>query len=293
MFAFFKERKRRKRIENDLFRVQGYIRQIYVPEENADSQAQNSAVVSSFRPADAQIRYSLKESIAETHDLQESQIRYSAKDPDIESETGSAQIRFNLRGESEVVSRPDQSQIRYSVKDEPETPTQREKAHILYSERDGRSYSSSKSTDRDFYDAKAVNRAMRDYSVLNDSVNVMQALQQNMNQSFSDRLLHYISIKGMRDSQVYKAAQVDKRLFSKIVTNREYKPSKDTVLAFAFALHLTLDEANDLLARAGYTLSHSSKRDIIIEYFFREQGRDLMDVNDVLYRLDQKLIGRQ
>ena len=81
-------------------------------------------------------------------------------------------------------------------------------------------------------------------------------------------------------------------MFSKIVTNRDYKPAKDTAIALALALELTLEEANDLLSRAGYTFSHSNKRDIIIEFFFREKIYNLIDANDILYRLDEKLIGR-
>ena len=96
----------------------------------------------------------------------------------------------------------------------------------------------------------------------------------------------------MRDVDVYKAAQVDRRLFSKIVSDREYKPAKDTCVAFALALRLTLGEAEDLLSRAGYTLSHSSKRDVVIEYFFKEHIYDLNDINDILYQLEQKVIGR-
>lgn len=57
-------------------------------------------------------------------------------------------------------------------------------------------------------------------------------------------------------------------------------------------MRLTLSEPNDLLSRAGYSLSHSNKRDIILEYFFREQIFDLNDVNDVLFRLEQKTLGR-
>ena len=91
----------------------------------------------------------------------------------------------------------------------------------------------------------------------------------------------------MKDADVYKAAQVDRRLFSKIVSDREYKPAKDTCVAFAFALKLTLPEAEDLLSRAGYTLSHSSKRDVVIEYFFKEHIYNLNDVNGVLYQLQQ------
>ena len=117
-------------------------------------------------------------------------------------------------------------------------------------------------------------------------------LNKNQNQTFVDCLLYYIDSKNLKGSEVYKAAQIDKRLFSKIVSDREYKPSKDTAIALAFALKLSLAEAQNLLSRAGYTLSHSSTRDIIIEYFFREKIYDVIDINEVLYRLKQKMIGR-
>ena len=110
--------------------------------------------------------------------------------------------------------------------------------------------------------------------------------------TFVDILIRYINEKGWRDSQVYKAAQIDRRLFSKIMSDRNYKPSKDTALALAIALELSLKQTSDLLSRAGYTLSHSNKRDVIIEYFIREGIYDLSDINEVLYRLDQKIIGR-
>ena len=89
-----------------------------------------------------------------------------------------------------------------------------------------------------------------------------------------------------------KAAQMDRRLFSKMMSDRNYKPSKDTAVALVIALELSLKQANDLLSRAGYALSHSNKRDVIIEYFIRERIYNLSDINEVLYRLDQKIIGR-
>ncbi len=110
--------------------------------------------------------------------------------------------------------------------------------------------------------------------------------------TFVDILTRYINEKGWRDSRVYKAVQMDRRLFSKIMSDRNYKPSKDTAIALVIALELSLKQANDLLSRAGYTLSHSSKRDVIIEYFIREGIYKLSDINEVLYRLDQKIIGR-
>ena len=144
----------------------------------------------------------------------------------------------------------------------------------------------------DTYDATEVTRTLRQSSNASDFSEMLKILERNINQSFVDRLLYYINGKGLKDSDVYKAAQVDKRLFSKMVSNREYKPSKDTAIALALALELSLDEANDMLSRAGYTFSHSNKRDIIIEYFFREKVYSLIDANDVLHRLNQKLIGR-
>lgn len=110
--------------------------------------------------------------------------------------------------------------------------------------------------------------------------------------TFVDMLIRYINEKGWRDSRVYKAAQMDRRLFSKIMSDRNYRPSKDTVLALVVALELSLKQANDLLSRAGYTLSHSNKRDVIVEYFIREGIFNLSDINEVLYHLDQKIIGR-
>lgn len=109
-----------------------------------------------------------------------------------------------------------------------------------------------------------------------------------MNMTFVDMLTQHINMKGWRDSKVYKAAQIDRRLFSKIMSDRAYKPARDTALALAIALELTLQQTNDLLDRAGYTLSHSNKRDVIIEYFIREGVHNLMDINEVLHKLDQK-----
>lgn len=119
-----------------------------------------------------------------------------------------------------------------------------------------------------------------------------QQLEKTLNLTFVDMLTRYINLKGWRDSRVYKAAQLDRRLFSKLMSDRNYKPSKDTALALAIALELSPQQTTDLLERAGYTLSHSSKRDVIIEYCVREGIFDLTDVNGVLYELGQKTIGR-
>lgn len=144
---------------------------------------------------------------------------------------------------------------------------------------------------KDNYNAKSVSAFMQTMSVSATTPGI-EGLEANIDMSFVDKLLEYINQKQLRDSTVYKAAQVDRRLFSKIVSDRTYKPSKDTCIAFVLALQLSLDEATDMLSRAGYTLSHSSKRDVIIEYFIREKVYNLNDINEILFRLEQKTLGR-
>ena len=144
----------------------------------------------------------------------------------------------------------------------------------------------------DKYDSSAVASLMQKYNLSTTAPSFLKALDNTTNKTFVDTLIIHINKKGMRDSEVYKAAQIDRRLFSKIMSDRQYKPAKDTAIALAIALQLSLDEANDLLSRAGYTFSHSNKKDIIIEYFFRERIYKLVDINQVLFNLDQKIIGR-
>ena len=143
----------------------------------------------------------------------------------------------------------------------------------------------------DNYSEKSVSAFMKKLSA-SPAIPELEQLDNSIDRSFVDKMLEHISRKQLKDSAVYKAAQVDRRLFSKIVSDRTYKPAKDTCIAFALALQLSLDDVTDLLSRAGYTLSHSSKRDVIIEYFIREQIYNLNDINDVLYRLGQKVLGR-
>jgi hypothetical protein len=133
---------------------------------------------------------------------------------------------------------------------------------------------------------------MRKYNFSTGVDALLRDLDKATNKTFVDALIAHINKKGLRDSEVYKAAQIDRRLFSKIMSDRQYKPSKDTAIAIALALRLTLGEATDMLSRAGYTFSHSNKKDIIVEYFFRERIYKLDDINEVLYNLGQKIIGR-
>lgn len=131
----------------------------------------------------------------------------------------------------------------------------------------------------------------RDISDCLDAGSSLREYMAHMDKSFQQMLFDLIDESGMTDVECYKRANVDKRTFSKIKSNRDYKPSKQTAIAFAISLHLDMETTQALLATAGFTLSKSKVFDRIIRYFIHKGIYDIFVINEALFEFDQVLLG--
>lgn len=112
-----------------------------------------------------------------------------------------------------------------------------------------------------------------------------------IDEGFSEMLIRKINEKGMTQVECYRKANVDRRLFSKIISNKDYTPSKGTALAFAVALALPLDEFVEMVGKAGYSFNSSNKRDIVVRYFIERGEYDIFKINETLFKFDLVPIG--
>ena len=121
----------------------------------------------------------------------------------------------------------------------------------------------------------------------------LKGIRRKQEATFVDRVNAAIAKDHLRAKDIYTAARIDRKLFSKVMADTQYKPAKDTCIALMLALHINGDEAVEWLKSAGYALSKINRRDMILQYFFLNEIFSVDDLNEVLYSMDEKILGRQ
>ena len=131
----------------------------------------------------------------------------------------------------------------------------------------------------------------RSICMVRETPRKLEDLMAELDEDFSECVMRHIVQKDYSYPDVYKRANIDRKLFSKIKNKKGYQPGKNTAIAIAIGLRLNLDETKDLLGKAGYALTHSSKTDVIIEYFLEQGNYDIHEINEVLFEFDQPTLG--
>jgi len=191
-----------------------------------------------------------------------------------------------------VESYIDEHYVREKILDEYEMESVRELGdeelcQLMKHRRDHERFWLKKQSDSEFM----VEACTASMSMVPSALPSLDDMLNRLDAGFSETLLKLIDHSGKTDAEVYKKANIDRKLFSKIRSNPHYKPSKNTALAFAVALELDLEETKDFLGRAGYALSHSSVADLVVEYFIRNKNYDMFTLNEVLFHYDQPTLG--
>lgn len=164
-------------------------------------------------------------------------------------------------------------------------------------EKESRRYSTRRRRDRDLFRKSSVCEDATPCAPMSMPIEAkpkpssLKDLLKQADAGFTETLLKLIDKTGKKDSEIYKKANLSKQHFSKIRNNPDYKPTKQTAIALAIALELDLEQTKDLIGRAGYALSNSSKFDLIIRYFIEQKNYNVVEINIALYEFDQSLLG--
>jgi hypothetical protein len=135
------------------------------------------------------------------------------------------------------------------------------------------------------------NRAEASHAIYEQEEKSLEEMLASTGETFCSKLFSIIREKNLDDVEIYKRANLDRKHFSKIRSNVNYKPTKKTALALAIALRLNLDETKDLLSRAELALSPSNKGDLIVSYFITHEKYDIWEINSMLFKFGQPTLG--